>query len=162
MKRNWQAQFKNRQWKHIFISSSLKKTASRNGAFLVAVFLSEPFTKNQISRFLKKTTCRNILKLFFLVFQMTSYEKNAKIKVIDLEKLWIFVVDNFFIKIILSSKTTFEVVKFEIQIFVNDLGWRNYQYKSCRSWKFMKLCSWQLFHLNSFRVLDNQYMLNLG
>ena len=65
------------------------------------------------------------LKLIFWVFQMISSEKTTKIKVVDLEKLWNFVVDNFSFEIILSSKTTFEFVKFEIQIFVNDLGWRN-------------------------------------
>jgi len=48
---------------------------------------------------------------------MTLHKKTAKIKVVDLEKLWNFVVDNFFsFEIILSSKTMFEFVKFEIQI----------------------------------------------
>jgi len=52
----------------------------------------------------------------FWAFQIASFEKTAKIKVIDLKKLWNFVVDNFLFEIILSSKTTFEFVKFEIQI----------------------------------------------
>ena len=38
-------------------------------------------------------------------------------KVVDRKKLWNFVVDNFFLfEIILSPKTTFEFLKFEIQI----------------------------------------------
>jgi hypothetical protein len=37
-------------------------------------------------------------------------------KVVDLEKLWNFVVDNFSFEIILSWKTTFEFLKFQIQI----------------------------------------------
>jgi len=47
---------------------------------------------------------------------MTSFEKTIKMKVVDLEKLWNFVVDNFSFEIILSSKTTFKFLKFEIQI----------------------------------------------
>jgi len=45
---------------------------------------------------------------------MISFEKTIKIKIVDLEKLWNFVVDNFSFEIILSSKTTFEFLKFEI------------------------------------------------
>ena len=30
--------------------------------------------------------------------------------------------------------------------------WRNDQNKSCRSWQVIQLCSWKLFHLNSFRL----------
>jgi len=45
---------------------------------------------------------------------MTSFEKTVKMKVVDLEKLWNFVVDNFSFEIILSLKTTFEFLKFEI------------------------------------------------
>jgi len=47
---------------------------------------------------------------------MTLFEKTVNMKVVDLEKLWNFVVDNFSFDIILSSKTTFEFNKFEIQI----------------------------------------------
>jgi hypothetical protein len=46
-----------------------------------------------------------------------SDEQMIKIKVVDLEKLYNFVVDNFFyFEIILPTKTTFEFLKFEIQI----------------------------------------------
>ena len=47
---------------------------------------------------------------------MTSYEKTAKTKIVDLEKLWNFVVDNFSFEIILSSKTMFKFINFEIQM----------------------------------------------
>jgi len=47
---------------------------------------------------------------------MISFEKTVKMKVVDLEKLWNFVVDNFSFDIILLPKTTFEFLKFEIQI----------------------------------------------
>jgi len=47
---------------------------------------------------------------------MTSFEKTIKIKVVDVKKLWNFVVDNFSFEIMLSSNTTFEFLKFEIQI----------------------------------------------
>jgi hypothetical protein len=38
-------------------------------------------------------------------------------KVVDLEKIWNFVVDIFSFQIILSSKITFNFFKFESQIF---------------------------------------------
>ena len=45
-----------------------------------------------------------------------SNEKKIKIKVVDLQKLNNFVVDFFKFEIILSMKSTFELLKFEIQI----------------------------------------------
>jgi len=41
--------------------------------------------------------------------------------------------------------------------FSNGLVWQNHQNKSCRSLKVMKLCSWQLFYLNSFRFSKIEY-----
>ena len=38
-------------------------------------------------------------------------------KIVDLQKLWNYVVDNFLFETILSCKTTFESLKFEIRIF---------------------------------------------
>ena len=140
----------NTQYKWCISSSgSLKKTASQN-QFLQVVFLTKPhveimyfyrrLSENQISSggFLRKPSVEIIWNWFFWVFQMTSYEKTVKIKVVGLKKLWTFIVDKFFLfEIILSSKTTFEFT-----IFVNYPRWRNYQYKSYRSWKVIKLCSW--------------------
>ena len=42
--------------------------------------------------------------------------KKIKIKIVDLQKLNNFVVDFFKFEIILSTKSTFELLKFEIQI----------------------------------------------
>jgi hypothetical protein len=48
---------------------------------------------------------------------MTSDGQTAKTIVVDLKKLWNFVVNNFFyFEIILSWKTMFEFFKFKIQI----------------------------------------------
>ena len=47
---------------------------------------------------------------------MTSDGQTAKTKVVDLKKLWNFVVDNFFIWNHPVMKTTFEFLKFKIQI----------------------------------------------
>jgi len=47
---------------------------------------------------------------------MTSFEKTVKMKVVDLEKLWNFVVDNFFIWNHLVIENYVEFLKFEIHI----------------------------------------------
>jgi hypothetical protein len=47
--------------------------------------------------FLKKPTVQNIFILNFWVLQTISDNKTIKIKIVDLEKLWNFIVDNFFI-----------------------------------------------------------------
>jgi hypothetical protein len=52
---------------------------------------------------------------------MTLDGQPTKIKVVDLKMLWNFIVDNFLIWHILSSKTTFEFPKFEIQILYTTL-----------------------------------------
>jgi hypothetical protein len=43
--------------------------------------------------------------------------------------------------------------------FVNDLKWKNSQDESCISQKVRKLCSWQVFILNSFRASKNDLHL---
>ena len=43
-------------------------------------------------------------------------------KIVDLQKLWNYVVDNFLFETILSCKTTFESLKFEIQNFQTTLN----------------------------------------
>jgi hypothetical protein len=40
-----------------------------------------------------------ILKILNSKFLITSDEKTTKIKIVDLEKLWNFIVDNFFIRV---------------------------------------------------------------
>ena len=48
------------------------------------------------------------------IFQTTLDEEMSKIKFVDLEKLYNFVVDNFFIWSHLVKETMFEFLKFEI------------------------------------------------
>jgi len=67
-----------------------------------------------------------------------------KTKVLDLKKLYNFIVDNFFIWNYLSNKNYIWSLKFS-----NELGWRNDQNKTCRFQKVIQFCSWQLFHLKS-------------
>ena len=50
-----------------------------------------------------------------------------------------------------ASRMNFELNFWSVS---NDLGWRNSQHQSCRSQKVKKLCSSQLFYLNSFRILN--------
>jgi hypothetical protein len=54
--------------------------------------------------------------LKILIFQMVSNGETLNMKVVDPEKLWSFVVYNFLFEIILSTKSKFESLKFEIQI----------------------------------------------
>lgn len=52
------------------------------------------------------------------IFQTATLdEKTTKMKVIDLEKLHNFIVDNFFIKIIYLKKIMFEFLTFKIRTF---------------------------------------------
>ena len=71
-------------------------------------------------------------------------------KIVDLQKLWNYVVDNFLIWNHLI-----------MQNYVYDLGRKNLLNKNCRSQKVMKLCSWPLFDLNSFRASKKQFTLSL-
>ena len=79
-------------------------------------------------------------KFEFWIIQTTSDGETTKVKVVDLEKFWNFVVDNLF-EIILSTKNYDWISQIWNSDFVNDLRWRNYQNESCRSRKVMKLCS---------------------
>ena len=60
---------------------------------------------------------------------MTSDGQIAKTKVIDLKKLWNFVVDNFFIWNHLVMKNYVWISQIWNLNFINDLEWRNYQNK---------------------------------
>jgi len=81
---------------------------------------------------------------------MTSDGEMTKTKVVDLKKLYNFVVDNFFIWNHLSMKKSREFAHIWNSNFSNDLGWRNNQNKSCSSQKIMQLYSWRLF---SFEII---------
>ena len=56
------------------------------------------------------------LKFEIWIFKMSSNGEMTKMKVVDLEKLCNFVVDNFSFEIILSRKTMLEFLRFEIWI----------------------------------------------
>ena len=45
-----------------------------------------------------------------------------------------------------------ERCRFYEQRYCRFVKWRNDQNKLCRSWEVMQLCSWKVFHLNSFRA----------
>ena len=53
------------------------------------------------------------LKFKIWIFKMSSNGEMTKMKVVDLEKLCNFVVDNFSFEIILSRKTMLEFLRFE-------------------------------------------------
>ena len=45
-----------------------------------------------------------------------------------------------------------ERCRFYEQRYCRFVKWRNDQNKLCRSWEVIQLCSWKVFHLNSFRA----------
>ena len=94
--------------------------------------------------------------------EWSPMEKQSKQNVLDLDKLWNFVIHNFvwsrFDAEIFDSQDFIEFIPKELLCsivtnvcadIVNDLGWRSDQSKSCGSKKHMHLCSWQLLHLKS-------------
>jgi hypothetical protein len=62
------------------------------------------------------------LKFEIWIFQTTSDGETAKIKVIDLEKLWNFVVDNFLIWNHIVNENYIWISQIWNSNFVNDLG----------------------------------------
>jgi len=59
-----------------------------------------------------------ISHLKFKIFKRPQIDsETTKIKIVDIKKLWNFIVDNFFIwNHVVNKKTKFEFLKFEIQI----------------------------------------------
>ena len=82
-------------------------------------------------------------------------------KIVDLQKLWNYVVDNFLIWNHLIMQNYVWISKIWNSNFSNDLKWENFLNENCRSRKVMKLCSWPLFDLNSFRTSNKQFTLGL-
>ena len=82
-------------------------------------------------------------------------------KIVDLQKLWNYVVDNFLIWNHLIMQNYVWISKIWNSNFSNDLEWKNFLNKNCRSRKVTKLCSWPFFDLNSFRTSNKQFTLNL-
>jgi hypothetical protein len=62
-----------------------------------------------------------------------SDEHMTKIKVVDLDKLYNFVVEHFLIQINFDNKKYVWISQIWNLNFSNDLGWRNSQNESCRS-----------------------------
>ena len=89
------------------------------------------------------------LKIWNLKFSTTSDGQTSITKVVDLEKLCNFVVDNFFIWSYLIKENYVWISQIWNLNFSNNLGWRKNQNKSCRSRKVIQLCSWQRFYLKS-------------
>jgi hypothetical protein len=76
------------------------------------------------------------------------------IKVKELIKIYNFYIGYFFIwqsgtnivyKIYISTREIYNICE---QYYYHYIRWTNNQNKSCRSWKVIELCSWQLFYLN--------------
>ena len=80
------------------------------------------------------------------IFQTTSDGETTKMKVVDHEKLWNFVADNFFIWNHLVKENYVWISHIWNLNFSNILGWRNNKNKSCRSRKVIRR---QLFYLIS-------------
>ena len=86
-------------------------------------------------------------KIWF--FQKTSDGKTSQMKIVDLQKLWKYVVDNFLILNHLIMQNYVWISQIWNSKFSNDLGWKNFLKENCRSPKVMKLRSWHLFDLKS-------------
>ena len=82
-------------------------------------------------------------------------------KIVDLQKLWNYVLDNFLIWNHLIMQNYVWISQIWNSNFSNDLGWKNFLNENCRSRKVMKLCSWPLFDLNSFMASNKQFTLGL-
>ena len=56
--------------------------------------------------------------------------------------------------------------RFYEKCYYRFVKWRSSQNKRCRSWEVIQLCSWKLFHLNSFRASKstwkNWFVVALG
>jgi hypothetical protein len=100
-----------------------------------------------------KSSCQWKIRLNFLkskiwILKTTLNGKITNRKVVGLEKLWNFVVDNVLVWIYLVMQNYVWVLNFE---FLNYLEWKNHQNKSCKSWNVIKLCNWPFYLKSSYR-----------
>ena len=72
---------------------------------------------------------------------MSSDEKGVKVKVVELQNLFNFIVDIFYLKSSRLSKTAFEFFKFKVRILQTTSDGKMYQNKTCRTSKIIQLCS---------------------
>ena len=104
------------------------------------------------------STPKFCLKLSFVEIQNLNYSNLATWKddqnkscrswwVLQLLFSWLFQFKSFGV-----SKCCLNLPFLEIQNLncSNQITWKDDQNKSCRSWWFLELCSWQHFHLKSF------------
>ena len=83
----------------------------------------------------------------------------TKTKVVDLKKLYNFVVDNFSFEIIYSGKTLFEFLTFEIWIFQMTLDGEMTKTKVVDLEKLYNFVVDNFFHLKSFRALNTHFKI---
>jgi hypothetical protein len=95
---------------------------------------------------LSTKTTSEFKKLKIWILKTTSNEKTTNREILGLDKLWIFVVDNVLVWNHLVMENYFWILKFDF--FLNKIGWKNHQNKSCRSSNVMKLCNWNFFIWN--------------
>ena len=83
------------------------------------------------------------------------YRKKTKVKVIDLDELYNFVVDDFSIWNHLLPKKYLNFLYFKILILYSSIkpGWRNDQNIIGRSQWVLQLYFWQFFHISSFTII---------
>lgn len=94
-------------------------------------------------RFDLKSSMHAKITFEFVIFEIQIFKwEITKTKVINLEKLYNFVVDNFSFEIIYAKKIFVWISHIINLKFSNDLEWKNDQSKSFRSWKIMQVCSW--------------------
>ena len=114
-----------------------------------------------LNYFCQRKVPLNFWNLKIWNFRTTSNGETFKIEVVDLEKLWNFVVYNFFIWNHIVNEIQIWISEIWNSKFVNDLEWKNSQHESYRSSKVMKLYSWQLFYLNTFEASKKQFTLGV-
>ena len=81
-----------------------------------------------------------------------SDEEMTKIKVVDLGEFYNFVAGDFCSRksfVVSKSYLKFSFLKIQNLNCSNQITWKDDQNESCRSWKVIEICSWQLFDFRS-------------
>jgi len=89
---------------------------------------------------------------FFLNYSNELDEEMTKTKLVDLNEIYNFVIEVFFIWNHLRSQIRLKFLYFEIYFlnYSNKLRWRHDQNQTCKSRCGIQLCSWRLLHFKSF------------
>jgi hypothetical protein len=96
---------------------------------------------------LSTKTTSEFKKFTIWILKTTSKEKTTNMKVVGIEELGNFVVDNVLVWNHLVMQNYVWILKFEF--FKLSRMEKPTKIKSCRYWNVMKLCSWQFFDLKS-------------